>query len=341
LRTPHPFEEAAIMIIPQYWAEARLQHREGRRRFTVRRFGWSDTALEDAQAHAEQRVREAMDRILAGEALNLRERRVAYNGSEGVPIREEVVERDGETVITRNGYGALCLNTPKVLFADIDFAPHASSARIVRWSILSVFAATAMLLYVGLEWNMLLSLIVAFFASLLIGVPLPGWLHRGGIALRGGSEKVAMERLRRFLAAHSQWRVRVYRTPAGLRLLALHRLFDPREAEVGRVFDALGVDPNYARMCRNQNCFRARVSPKPWRMGMQRLRPPYTAAWRPEHAELPARRGWIADYDRASVGYASCRFLETLGSGATHDAAEHVQQLHDLMCQSERDLPLA
>jgi hypothetical protein len=329
------------MIIPQYWAEARLQHREGRRRFTVRRFGWSDSALEDAQAHAERRVREAMDRILAGETLHRSERRVAYNGSEGVPIREEIVERDGETVITRNCYGALCLNTPNVLFADIDFAPQVSSARIVRRSMLSVFAATATLLYFVLGWKMVLSLVVAFFASLLIGVPLPGWLRRGSIALRGGAEKVAIERLRRFLAAHSHWRVRVYRTPAGLRLLALHRLFDPRETEVERAFDALGVDPSYARMCRNQNCFRARVSPKPWRIGMPRLRPPYTAAWRPEHAELPARRLWIAEYDRASNGYAACRYLETFGAGETHRAAEHVQQLHDLMCLAERDLPLA
>lgn len=46
---------------------------------------------------------------------------MAYNGAQGVPIREEVLERHGDTVITRNGYGAKCLNTPDVLFADVDF----------------------------------------------------------------------------------------------------------------------------------------------------------------------------------------------------------------------------
>jgi hypothetical protein len=329
------------MIIPKYWAEARLQHRERKRQITVRRFGWSDDSPEAAQAHADSRVREAFDRVLAGESLPRSERRIAYNGSEGVPIREEVVERDSESVITRNGYGALCLNSPNVLFADIDFAPHAASVRVVQMSMLSVFAATAVLLYFALGAKLGLTLVVAFFASLLVGVPLPGWVRRWRTALRGGAEKVAIERLRRFLQAHTHWRVRVYRTPAGLRLLALHRLFDPREAEVERAFDALGVDPNYARMCRNQNCFRARVSPKPWRIGMSRLRPPYTAAWRPEHAELPSRRAWVADYDRVSEAYASCRYLEALGAGQVDPVAEHVQQLHDLMCQAERDLPLA
>jgi hypothetical protein len=329
------------MIIPQYWAEARLQHRERKRQMTVRRFGWSDVSQQGAQAHADKRVREAFDRALAGEPLPRRERFVAYNGSEGVPIREEVVERDGETVITRNGYGALCLNTPNVLFADIDFTPHAPPVRIVLVSMLSVFAVAFAALHFGFALNLLLSLVIAFFASLLIGVPLPVWWVRGSNALRGGREKIAMARVRRFVATHPEWQVRVYRTPAGLRLLALHRTFEPREAATAAAFEALGVDPTYSRMCINQNCFRARVSPKPWRMGMQRLRPPYTAAWRPEQAELPSRRAWIAAYDRAATRYSSCRYLETLGFGSPHRDAERVRRLHDQMCQAERELPLA
>ena len=36
------------MIVPQFWAEARLQHRAHRKQVTVRRFGWSDLSQEDA-----------------------------------------------------------------------------------------------------------------------------------------------------------------------------------------------------------------------------------------------------------------------------------------------------
>ena len=127
------------MIIPKYWAEARLQHRERKRQITVRRFGWSDVGEAEARAHADLRVREALERVLAGEKLPRRERRVAYNGAKGMPIREEIVDRAGDTVITRNGYGALCLNTPNVLFADIDFAVE-SRPRHVLASMVLVFA---------------------------------------------------------------------------------------------------------------------------------------------------------------------------------------------------------
>ncbi|MFT4843826.1 MAG: hypothetical protein ACI8UD_002340 [Planctomycetota bacterium] len=47
------------------------------------------------------------------------ERKLPYGGL-GLPIREEIVARNGADIITRNGYGARCLNEPDVLFADID-----------------------------------------------------------------------------------------------------------------------------------------------------------------------------------------------------------------------------
>lgn len=328
------------MIIPHYWAEARLQHRDRKRQVTVRRFGWSDTSEAEAQAHADARVREALEGLLAGEPLPRRERRVAYNGADGVPIREEIVDRHGDSVITRNGYGALCLNTPGVLFADIDFAEQGQPRQVFA-SMIFVFAILAAVLIAGLEITVGVSLIVAFFASLLLGVPLPGALRRAYAALRGGHEQVAIRRVRRFLSAHPDWRVRMYRTPAGLRLMALHRLFDPREPAVQACFDALGADPVYARMCHNQHCFRARVSPKPWRMGLQRMRPPYSAAWRPEHAVLPARLAWVDAYQRKAQDYASCRYIETLGDGTVDADADAVRELHDLLCQAERDLVIA
>jgi len=109
------------MIVPQFWAEGRIQERVAGKQITVRRYGWSDDSPIAAQAHADQRTQEAFERIARGEQLDRRERKLAYNGAHGVPIREEIVERQGDTVITRNSYGARCLNTPDVLFVDIDF----------------------------------------------------------------------------------------------------------------------------------------------------------------------------------------------------------------------------
>lgn len=328
------------MIIPKYWAEARLRHRDRRRRMSVHRFGWSDIDQAAAQAHAETRAAEALARLLAGEDLPRRERRVAYNGADGVPIREEIVARHGDSVVTRTGYGALCLNTPDVLFADIDFV-ETSRPRHVLASMVLVFAIVAGVSIAIFGMPAPAALLLAFFASLLLGVPLPGLLRGAATALRGGRERVALERVRRFVRAREGWRVRVYRTPAGLRLMATHRRFAPRDPDVRACFDALGVDPLYARMCFRQDCFRARVSPKPWRMGMQRLRAPYSAAWRPEHASLPARQAWIDEYEDRALGYAACRYLETVGDGEDDLADAEVCLLHDDLCRAEGDLPIA
>ena len=328
------------MIIPNYWAEARLQHRGRKRQVTLRRFGWSDTSEAEAQAHADARVREALERVLAGESLPRRERRVAYNGADGVPIREEIVDRHGDSVVTRNGYGALCLNTPGVLFADIDFE-RATGLGPILLAMACLATAVFAISTAGFGMRLPLAAVIAFFVALTLGAPLVSLLRRLSTRMRGGDQKIARDRVAAFIANHPDWRVRIYRTPAGLRLLALHRLFDPREPAVAACFDALGVDPVYARMCHNQNCFRARVSPKPWRMGLPRLRPPYSAAWRQEHASLPLRLQWIDDYQCKAQDYASCRYIETLGGGPVDKDADAVRELHDLLCQAERDLAIA
>ena len=110
-----------FMLVPKFWAEARVQHRAGRKQVTVRRYGWSDASQQEAQANADARAKEALARILAGEKLHRRDHKIPYNGAEGLPIREEILSTHGDAVITRNSYGAHCLNTPSVLFADIDF----------------------------------------------------------------------------------------------------------------------------------------------------------------------------------------------------------------------------
>src|SRR5437588_8787138 len=109
------------MLVPKFWAEGRFQEQSAERQITVHRFGWSDESQANAQAMADARAHEALARLLRGEKLPRRELKRAYNGSEGVPIREEIVASYGEVVLTRNSYGAVCLNTPNVLFADIDF----------------------------------------------------------------------------------------------------------------------------------------------------------------------------------------------------------------------------
>lgn len=326
------------MIVPKYWAEARLQYRDLKRQITVRRFGWSDVSEADAQKHADARVKEAYDRILAGEPLRRYERRLSYNGGAGVPIREEIIDKQGDVVITRNGYGALCLNSPDALFADIDVPELATTEVFAGFSCAFLFAAV---IANQMGSSLGASLLIALGATVLLWWPIARCVHILVDRVAGDVTSRLTRRLKSFVHAHPDWHVRVYRTPAGLRLLATHRRFDPREPAVEVFFKRLRVDRVYADMCFRQNCFRARVSPKPWRIGLPRLKSPYSAAWRPEHAELPARRQWIADYEREAQGFASCRFVEEIGSGRTDPDVERVRRMHDALCRSGTDLPIA
>jgi hypothetical protein len=328
----------AAVNIPHFWAEARLQVRKPDRQVTVRRWGWSDVSQEAAEEMAGGRAREALDRILAGEPLRRREARESYGTGEGLPIREELVSRHEHAVITRNSYGSLCLNTPDVLFADVD-APWRGALEVpARGCLALVLAGIALGFVLKSAW---------IGAALALGGPwiwswVVGRLNR---ARRPAGEAAAKERslaaIRSFAAARPDWLLRVYETPAGYRLLAMHDVFDPQGEAASEAFEAVNADPRFSRLCALQSCFRARVSPKYWRMRYQPKESLPKSKWPfpPEH--LPRRRKWIEGYEALAPGFASCRFIECLGSGRLHPRAEAVRELHDRLCQADRDLPLA
>ncbi len=324
------------MIVPQFWAEGRLQHREGGRQITVRRFGWSDASEAEAQAMADARAQDALARLQAGEQLLRREPRREYNGALGLPIREEIVSRHGDTIITRNGYGARCLNSPNVLFVDIDLVDKPSAAAALEY-IVPLIAAAGVAWAIQRRWYIFAAGMVALFIYHVVRSIRQRRNSGGGAS----AELFARARVAKFAAANPEWRFRLYKTPAGLRALAMHRIFQPDEPAVAACFAALGADPIYARMCFNQRCFRARVSPKPWRIGLQEHIKPANGAWPvpPEHQ--PARSRWIEEYERAARHHSSCHYLESIGSGVEHPDARAVQVLHDELCRANMPLPAA
>lgn len=325
------------MIVPQYWAEARIQQRIGRRQVTVRRFGWSDDSQAAAQAHADARVREAFDQVAAGAKLMRREMKVAYHGADGLPIREEIVERHGETVITRNSYGARCLNTPNVLFGDIDFDRSVPAPLTYAVNIAALLFACL----VGWERKSFLAAVAVGLGFMAVGHTVVGLIHRLRLHFSGGPERRAHDRVTRFCAARPDWHLRLYRTPAGLRFLAMHRTFDPAEPAVAECFTALGVDRVYIHMCLNQHCFRARVTAKPWRIGIGGHMRPRPGVWPVNPARLAERNAWIAQYEQAAQGYAACRFMEEIGNSAIAPEALAVQNVHDELCRAQSSLPTA
>ncbi len=296
-----------------------------------------DVSQDEAQALALARAKEAFQRVASGEALDRRESKMAYNGADGVPIREEILRREGETIITRNSYGAQCLNTPDVLFADVDFT--GSAAVWMTCAILLLFLAIA----IGIGWSRdsVKAGLFAAAAALVLAPKVARVLHHAQDRASGGAEKRARKRIAAFAAAHPDWRLRLYRTPAGFRVLAMHRTFDPAEPAVAEFFSALGTDPVYVRMCANQHCFRTRVSPKPWRIGIADHLRPRPGVWPVAPERMPLRQRWVEEYERKATGYASCHFVEELGNGTVHPAPAAVQRLHDALSRADSTLPLA
>lgn len=148
----------------------------------------------------------------------------------------------------------------------------------------------------------------------------------------------AMARLREWQAHHSDWSMRVYRTKAGLRLLATHDYFDPVSFTTQQLLANLGSDPLYSTLCRIQSCFRARLTPKPWRMGLK------APAWRypfETHAAEAHFQSWLQRYDAASPRFAVCRLLAELGSRSQIAEASAVLAIHDRYTCPPGNLPLA
>jgi hypothetical protein len=326
------------MLIPRYWSEQKAQGSRSGRKVTVRRFGWSNASQVDADANGAQRVQQAVQKLQSGESISRREPKVPYNGAEGVPIREEIIAEYGETIITRNSYGARCLNSPSVLFADIDFDDAALGAfGFCLVEALMLIIAVVMAIF----YSKTAAIVVLLLSMVLLGIigrRIETYWRRRRIRQR---TEAAPKKLARFIEQRPDWSLRVYGTPNGLRILATHRLFDPTEPAVAEFFQALETDPIYARMCRNQQCFRARVSAKPWRIGIDAHLRPRPGVWPVAAERMPLRLAWVEKYEEAAKRYAACQYLSTLGSGIIHAAVKPVQELHDELCSVGQELPIA
>lgn len=331
------------MLVPRYWAEHRMQLHEGHGpRTTIRRWGWSAVSQAEADAHAHQRAEAVAAEVRAGRKLPLaerRERKVAYNGADGLPIREEVLSEhpDLDAVVTRNAYGAHCLNVRDVLFADVDLE-HDLAERdrdaMVGCSSLLLVGGAVFLAMKGWILGAAVVVVVAFALHLH-----RRWLRRVRRA-RLESPTYITGRIEAWCREHPAWRIHLYRTPAGYRLLATHGLIDPTAGDALELFQYFAVDPLFVRMCRHQRCFRARLTGKPWRMAIAGR--PGHGAWPPGNAAAMARRQeFVARYEAAAPAFAACRHLGGFGGGAEHPRAAGVRRLHDESTRALVDLPLA
>jgi hypothetical protein len=144
--------------------------------------------------------------------------------------------------------------------------------------------------------------------------------------------------LRAVLAGEADESFRVYRTAAGFRVLATANEYDPTSPQSAELMQAAGADAEFVELCKIQNSFRARLSPKPWRCGLKR--PPNLF---PRHTEGEQRRyaEWLSSYERASVNRATCQYLGGIGPDRIHPRIAPVVELHDRQTKAHEALKLA
>ncbi len=246
---------------------------------------YSNTSLEDAQSLANARIAQIAEIYKQSKTLP---NKYLYSDKR---LREPVIEEVHNSVISRNAYGCLVLNTADVMFVDIDFPEEKSSG------FLNIFSSK--------------------------------------------SKDVQAETIAQIEAwseANPQWGWRVYRTFAGLRLLATNGLFAPDSIETEAVFEALGSDPLYRVLCKVQKCFRARLTPKPWRCDMQAP----TVRW-PWASEEDANNfsDWQKTYEAEIKSYATCQLVKIIGNPNIHSSVQPIIDLHDKLTNVHTDLPLA
>jgi hypothetical protein len=147
----------------------------------------------------------------------------------------------------------------------------------------------------------------------------------------------AMAKVRDWQRRNPRASLRVYRTPKGFRLLRTVEEVAADSTEAERLLAERGNDKLYAALCKRQQCFRARLGPKPWRaeMGL----PPGQF---PREGEAASRfESWLLQYEVASAAHAACRFQENLGEDNIAGTLRRLVAAHDEMSGALSDRPLA
>jgi len=259
---------------------------------------WSDRSLAEAQALADEAAQRLADRIRHGD---IPQRHGGYYP--GRPFREPVLRE------VRNGLGEL-------------------AGVVTRNSYGCVVLNTARVMFVDVD--------------LPEPKPAAGLLKRlfGKPDLKppesGPSNAIAKVEL--WTRQNPTWGWRIYRTCAGLRLLATHDVFDPETAVSNGVFDALGADPLYRQLCKAQKCFRARLTPKAWRCGFRDK--PERRPWLTPKAEKRFQ-SWERAYQNACRNWATCELVRSVGNREVHPDVQVIIGLHDEATRTESKLALA
>lgn len=307
-----------------------------------------------------------------------------------------------QLIVTRNRYGAQVANVNNIAIIDVDNAellyysyPNSydsqglitalpanqsqRSTKVIVWSFVIVSALIASTIaWLQLSWLWLVALMLVATAFLWRKASKQEQAHKQ----KRDTDLASLlpfitDLIQKRVASHPNEQFRLYETPAGFRIIATHHTVLPNDTIVAEWFEYFHADANYVRLCRAQQCFRARLTAKPWRMNevnenqldkqipannfwftdtsldddsfdnmIDEMDDEQYADFEKQQAKLAARQQWIADYDSFAQGYRACRYIKHFsGQGnnnrAVPKAIDEFIKWHDGACQIDKGLPMA
>jgi len=323
------------MRIPRYWTRVtvpcprellELNSRVLRNRFGNGEFlkvrGWSDVSQEEARKNAEERalrVFQALQHDKGGtDSYAYGDRPLA----EAQVAATELSVSPDEAIVTRNRYGALILNTARLFIADIDnhIAGHSSKGSPQGKSRSNPTHYRQPSVEKSSRWS--------------------PWNLFGGGKIKAGmpeSHEMIKNRVESVARTHG-FSYRVYQTAGGYRVLITSALFHPKDAQTREIFNELGADEKYIRLTTLQDCFRARLTPKPWRMNMAMPRVGFPFLTDQEQRSIA---DWIERYSQACKRYTTANLIMVSTKCGELQQLQPIIQYHDDKVRIKIDLPLA
>jgi hypothetical protein len=277
----------------KYWTSAESSVADGEETITRRAFGYSNVGIDEALRVARERAERAAGAWLKRKSNRNQPRGEQYYGTDRA-IREEIIEefQEGDqtvAVVTRNSYGCLILNTSEVFFADVDRPTRRYPSLVARL----------------LSRN-------SFFKK---------WFPEPL-----DFEQQLIEKIQALVGRQRELGLRLYRTAGGYRIVVTSRTIRAGDSQAESLLSELGADRLYVCLCRTQDCYRARLSPKHWRCDLSK--PPARFPFATQEA-AGRYAHWLAEYESQSASYATCVLIGDFGDSRLHPRVASILQLHD------------
>lgn len=309
------------MKIFKYWVKETLDVQLEKKKIKKDFFFGSNISLQDAKDKFNVEKNKLVEAFI-NFTKQKRDKRIdvfrEYESNIVEPLIKEINIPDITAYITRNHYGSEVLCVDKVMFLDIDYANvwywDDPFPRHKGWSkFLSHF-------FIKTKTYKQTQIEIDKFKKRVKEIEL-------NYKTNEETEAKILYVLESLLKnKYTDLNFKVYRTRMGLRLIETTRLWEPKSQEVWTLMKDFMCDNVYMLFCLRQNCFRARLTPKPWRVKMTALNMKYPFDTKDDEA---AYDRWVDEYQqKKNLKNVSDVFCQ-LGTGVINPSLQEIIDVHD------------